>query len=52
MVLNVYPATKHAVTALTTTMEVELLGSKIRCTVSVKLIYFIYSKFSIQFCQL
>ncbi|XP_043474197.1 farnesol dehydrogenase-like [Leptopilina heterotoma] len=32
LAFNVYPASKHAVTALTTTMEVELLGSKIRCT--------------------
>ncbi|XP_033212944.1 farnesol dehydrogenase-like [Belonocnema kinseyi] len=29
---NIYSATKHAVTAITSTLEVELLGSKIRST--------------------
>ncbi|XP_033211781.1 farnesol dehydrogenase-like [Belonocnema kinseyi] len=32
MCFNVYPATKHAVTAITSTLEIELLGSKIRST--------------------
>ncbi|XP_033212858.1 farnesol dehydrogenase-like [Belonocnema kinseyi] len=32
MSANIYPATKHAITAITSTFEMELLGSKIRST--------------------
>ena len=35
VILNVYPASKYAVTAITSTLETELLGTKIRTTVRI-----------------
>ena len=36
MSINVYPASKYAVTAITSTLETELLGTKIRTTVRIQ----------------